>query len=116
MSNTDEILDEKAKRRVRRFVASGMDPRGYYVRAERMRKLIRELKEVPEDTKKRVLAHLEQELVRGEKLVDAFKLGVALGRFWQGETRDPKGLIRIINELRDLSKLPFVSVRGKAVQ
>lgn len=87
---------------------------GYYLCAETLRKLILDAPGATEDFKKDMLLRLEEEVIQGKQFVDSFQLGYALGKY-SGPLSDLTEFNVIINEVRDLAKLPFIRIHAEPI-
>ena len=112
--NDQDPFGPKALKRVQNYIASGDDPEGHYVRAETLRKVIQATEDASQETKDALVAYLEAHLIQGPELVDAFRLGIACGVFSSLKDIMPD-IFSIFRDIKNLDKLPFVSVRGKSV-
>ncbi len=108
----DSVLDNQALKRIEKFRKSGQNPLGWMVSAETLRAVIRQAEDVSEETKVKVIAFLEEELIEGEDTVDSFLLGLVLGSI---PVLSDQEFLALCNEIRDLNKLPLVSINGKTV-
>lgn len=109
-----EILDDDAKERVARFIASGEDPNGYMVRADKLREVIKSVADVSDATKEKLISDLDKNLIQGADLTDSLQLGMFLGSCFL-ECEDKAGILKTMNDTKNLDKLPVVSIRGEAV-
>lgn len=109
-----EILDNAAKERVARFIALGGDPTRYMVRADKLREVIKNVADVSDATKEKLISDLDKNLIQGADLADSLQLGMFLGSCFF-EYEDKEGLFKIITDMKNLGKLPVVSIRGEAV-
>ena len=103
--------------RVAELIASGEDPNGYLVSAQTLRKVITDCAGASEAFKRRLLRFLEAFVICGSEHADAFRLGLAMGQFLS-EIADSEfdQFQAIRTDIRNLDKLPFVSIKGRPVQ
>lgn len=106
------LLDYAARRRAAEFFASGEDPFGYMVSAKKLREVVRSVADVSDATKERFISDSDSNLIQGSELVDSFELGLFI-EACVAEYDDKVGLVKILTDLKDTHKLPFVEVRGE---
>lgn len=109
--------DDATLGRVFAYMASGEDPHGHMVSAATLRKVITDCEGPSEEFKGRMLRFLEAFVIEGKEQVDAFRLGLALGQFLSEIADHEFDQFQAIHEnVRNLDKLPFVSIKGEPVQ
>lgn len=103
------LFNPEVAERVARFIASGADPHGYYVEAERFRSIVKQIPDVSKEVKHQVLSHVEDQLIKGKDFIDSFRLGIELGKL-MGKIKDEEGFIKIVMDVKNLDKLPIVQI------
>lgn len=99
--------------RVIGVLRSGVDPRTYFVGSARLREVIKAAK-ANRSIKRRLLAYLEKNLIRGQAHVSAYKLGMAIWTFTASV--DDESILAISADIKDLNKLPYTHANGERVQ
>jgi hypothetical protein len=107
------LIDAAMLERVAKFAATGADPTGHYVHTETLRAVIQGAEKANDEVKKRVLDYLETNLICGAEYVDSIYLGMAIGNLSK-EIHD-SGFWVIVMDLKNLDKLPIVSIQGESV-
>lgn len=107
------ILTAASLQRISRFIASGESPRGKFVRADTLRKVIQSCAGAKKPFRESILAIVEEHVIKGRTLVDSFQLGLffgSLSNFVKGDD-----FTAICNDIRDQNKLPIVESNGRVI-
>ncbi len=70
--------------------------------------VINNVSDVSENTKTEVILLLEQGLLKGSETISALGLGIFFAKIYE-IIEDKDGLSKIIDDVRDLDKLPFIA-------